>query len=346
MKRNGDILGLNLIRWRKPYLTVKSASVMSIALMLSACVSTSPLPPTNLASVLTPEQAETVDKVPEPGKELQLSPAPSSETQIKQKTAEPAVQTALAKTDNTTTPAQKAAESAAKAKPVAESTEAKLTNEAAKQKIEAEQAKRKTGLFAAFAKSNQASSSRKRPSVNVPTKSKAKTKKPTVKAIARNGGTKLPGVRGKAIFGIESTNENEELDQPIKVAAVTNLAKRGTHGLLLQRKGVKVGCFPRKLVRLLKQVERKFGRTPIVTSGYRSRRYNRLIRGARNSMHIQCKAADIQVKGVSKWRLARYLRTLPGRGGVGTYCHTASVHIDISTKRDWNRRCSRKRRRK
>jgi uncharacterized protein YcbK (DUF882 family) len=345
LKRNGEILGLNLIRWRKPCLAVKTASAMSIALMLSACVSTSPVPPTNLASVLTPEQAETVDKVPEPGKELQLSPAPNSKPAAEQKAAEPAVQTALAKTDDTATPAEKAAESAATAKPATKSEEAKSANEIAKQKIEAEQAKKKTGLFAAFARSNQASSNRKRPSVEVPRSAKPKSKRPTVKAIARNGGSKLPGVRGKSIFGIESTNDNDELDQPVRVAAVTNLAKRGTHGLLLQRKGVKVGCFPRKLVNLLKRVERKFGRTPIVTSGYRSRRYNRLIRGARNSMHISCKAADIQVKGVSKWRLARYLRSLPGRGGVGTYCHTASVHIDIGTKRDWNRRCSRKRRR-
>ena len=84
----------------------------------------------------------------------------------------------------------------------------------------------------------------------------------------------------------------------------------------------------------------------IVTSGFRSRAYNRLIRGARNSMHIQCKAADIQVQGVSKARLARYLRSLPGRGGVGTYCHTKSVHLDIGKKRDWNRRCRRRRARK
>jgi uncharacterized protein YcbK (DUF882 family) len=156
----------------------------------------------------------------------------------------------------------------------------------------------------------------------------------------------LPGVRSKKdLFGID-INEELELDDGAKLASVTNQARRGAHGLLLQRKDVKVGCFPPQLVRLLKQVERRFGRTPIVTSGYRSRSYNRLIRGARNSMHIHCKAADIQVQGVSKARLARYLRTLPGRGGVGTYCHTKSVHLDIGKKRDWNRRCRRRRARK
>jgi uncharacterized protein YcbK (DUF882 family) len=155
----------------------------------------------------------------------------------------------------------------------------------------------------------------------------------------------LPGVRGNEIFGI-NIDENHELDDGVQLASVTNRARRGTHGLLLQREGVKVGCFPPELVRLLKQVERRFGRTPIVTSGYRSRKHNRKIRGARNSMHIHCKAADIQVQGVSKTKLAKYLRSLRGRGGVGTYCSTRSVHIDVGKKRDWNRRCRRRRSRK
>ncbi|TIL49575.1 MAG: DUF882 domain-containing protein, partial [Mesorhizobium sp.] len=54
-------------------------------------------------------------------------------------------------------------------------------------------------------------------------------------------------------------------------------------------------------------------------------------------------AADIQVPGVSKAQLASYIRTMPGRGGVGTYCHTESVHIDVGPERDWNWRCRRRR---
>ena len=136
------------------------------------------------------------------------------------------------------------------------------------------------------------------------------------------------------------------MDEAVRLASVTNRARIGSHGLLVQRDDVKVHCFPPNLVRILKQVERRFGRKPVITSGYRSRSYNRMVRGARNSMHIHCMAADIQVKGVSKRRLARYLRSIPGRGGVGTYCHTRSVHIDVGRKRDWNRRCKRRRARK
>ncbi|MEM1364692.1 MAG: D-Ala-D-Ala carboxypeptidase family metallohydrolase, partial [Pseudomonadota bacterium] len=73
---------------------------------------------------------------------------------------------------------------------------------------------------------------------------------------------------------------------------------------------------------------------------------NRRAGGARNSRHTFCDAADIQVAGVSKWTLAKYLRTIPGRGGVGTYCHTKSVHIDTYKKRDWNWACRKRKRRR
>ncbi|MEP2556889.1 MAG: D-Ala-D-Ala carboxypeptidase family metallohydrolase [Rhizobiaceae bacterium] len=203
------------------------------------------------------------------------------------------------------------------------------------------QAKKPTGIFANLFQ-NRSSSSANKPASGSGIKT---TNNPSRVRLGWNTAA-LPGVRSKKdLFGTD-IDEELELDQGVKLASVTNQARRGAHGLLLQRPDVKVGCFPPQLVRLLKMVQRKFGRTPIVTSGYRSRKYNRLIRGARNSMHIHCKAADIQVQGVSKARLARYLRSLPGRGGVGTYCHTKSVHLDIGKKRDWNRRCRRRRARK
>lgn len=101
---------------------------------------------------------------------------------------------------------------------------------------------------------------------------------------------------------------------------------------------METGCFKPELLDILKTVEGHYGRKVMVTSGLRAIKVNR----KRQSLHTRCEAADIQVAGVSKWELANFLRNVPGRGGVGTYCHTNSVHIDIGPQRDWNWRCRRR----
>ncbi len=115
-------------------------------------------------------------------------------------------------------------------------------------------------------------------------------------------------------------------------------------GLVAQHSRVSMKCFKPKLINLLRKVERHYRKKPIVTSGYRSHAPNHRVRGARRSLHMKCTAADIQVPGVGKASLARYLRRLPGRGGVGLYCRSRSVHIDIGTKRQWYWRCRKKKR--
>lgn len=128
----------------------------------------------------------------------------------------------------------------------------------------------------------------------------------------------------------------------MKLASLSGLARAAAHGLKIQNGGVKVGCFKPELVGLIKAAERHFGRTAVVTSGYRDVAHNRRVGGVEGSMHLSCNAADMQIDGVSKWDLAAFLRSQPGRGGVGTYCHTASVHIDTGRTRDWNWRCGRR----
>ncbi len=165
------------------------------------------------------------------------------------------------------------------------------------------------------------------------------------------GGYALPGVRGSdQLFDIssksgvhdeDSLDLYEAADESYQVAYAAGLARLAPNGLIRQREDVDVSCFKPELVRLLKNIERRFGKRIMVTSGYRSPAHNKRVRGARKSMHMQCAAADIQIEGVGKWELARYVRSLPGRGGVGTYCHTKSVHVDVGPHRDWNWNCRR-----
>ncbi len=179
---------------------------------------------------------------------------------------------------------------------------------------------------------------------------KSKVKSPNklianVRPSSNQNRSALPGVKSNSeIFGIK--NETASGTKATQVAAVGSFGRLSPNGLRVQHSKVQVACLKPGVLRVLKMVERRYGKKPIITSGYRSPKGNRRAGGARNSQHIFCKAVDIQVEGVSKWNLAKYLRTLPGRGGVGTYCRTKSVHIDIGSKRDWHHPCRKSSKRK
>lgn len=159
----------------------------------------------------------------------------------------------------------------------------------------------------------------------------------------------LPGVRPNG--GVEIKHRNSLYDDSdidaneddefasVTLASAPGLARLAPNGLKVQRQTVDVACLKPQLVSMLKTMERHFRRPVMVTSGYRSPSYNRKVNGARKSLHMICAAADIQIDGVSKWEVARFARSMPGRGGVGTYCHTTSVHVDVGPERDWNWRC-------
>mgnify|MGYP001221556960 CR=1 FL=1 len=166
------------------------------------------------------------------------------------------------------------------------------------------------------------------------------------------GSDALPGVRKSALFEIKrrsgldddsdvDLHEEDEFPE-VRVASAAGMARLAPNGLLRQTDSVDVGCLKPGLVKMLRQIEGHFGRKVVVTSGYRSPSYNRRVNGAKRSQHMYCAATDIQVAGVTKWEIANYVRSLPGRGGVGTYCHTESVHVDIGPERDWNWRCRRR----
>ncbi|KQT57465.1 MULTISPECIES: YcbK family protein [unclassified Aureimonas] len=167
------------------------------------------------------------------------------------------------------------------------------------------------------------------------------------------GGPALPGVKtnmslfeigqkASADYDAEILEEANGEEGSYEVASLGGMARLAPNGLRVQRPDVETSCFEPKLVSMIRAVEARFGAKVVVTSGYRSPSHNRAVNGAKRSMHMACKAADIQIPGADKLAVANYVRNLPGRGGVGTYCHTTSIHIDIGPQRDWNWACRRR----
>lgn len=76
-------------------------------------------------------------------------------------------------------------------------------------------------------------------------------------------------------------------------------------------------------------------------SGYRTEATNRALRArsrsvARNSMHVQAKAADLRLKGRSVGQIARAAISC-NAGGVGKYSRANFVHLDCGVVRVWGR---------
>ncbi|MBB3591397.1 uncharacterized protein YcbK (DUF882 family) [Rhizobium sp. BK529] len=155
-------------------------------------------------------------------------------------------------------------------------------------------------------------------------------------------GENIPGSTTNALYSAPKQNLLSSLSGLLQKASLPGMTRIAPNGLHVQNDSVQVGCFKPDLMRIIKTVETHFGKPVVVTSGYRDPQHNREVGGAEESMHKSCEAADIQIDGVSKWDIAQYIRSLPDRGGVGTYCHTDSVHLDTGNVRDWNWGCGRK----
>ena len=74
----------------------------------------------------------------------------------------------------------------------------------------------------------------------------------------------------------------------------------------------------------LEVIREAIGEPLLINSGYRTPEYNRRIGGARNSQHVQGRAADFRCKGKRPATIAAILRDLMDKGkitpgGIGVY---------------------------
>ena len=90
-----------------------------------------------------------------------------------------------------------------------------------------------------------------------------------------------------------------------------------------------------KLVEYLQKIRNHFGKSVIISSGYRCEKHNRSVGGATASKHKQGMAADIMVTDVKPAEVAKYAESI-GIKGIGLYDTSKDghfVHIDTRDKK-------------
>jgi len=135
-----------------------------------------------------------------------------------------------------------------------------------------------------------------------------------------------------------SLPSNERLNDPGTTGSLPNartlsgfssLVSRGTITL---RASAPTNCVPGDLREVVASVAAKFG--PVsVESTHRSRGRNWRAGGARQSLHLSCRAIDFRVRARTRGVMA-YLRAHPQVGGLKMY-RNGIIHIDNGQRRSW-----------
>lgn len=84
----------------------------------------------------------------------------------------------------------------------------------------------------------------------------------------------------------------------------------------------------------LQDIRTHFGKPVNVNSAYRTLNYNTKVGGAKNSYHMQGRAFDISIKGVTPAEIARYAASI---GCPGVIQYNTFVHVDSRDTKYWAR---------
>ena len=90
-----------------------------------------------------------------------------------------------------------------------------------------------------------------------------------------------------------------------------------------------------KLIAGLQRLREMAGVPIKITSGYRTKKYNKKVNGSETSLHMEGKAADIIIQGLSPkemYNLAEQVEIFK-EGGIGRY--PRHIHVDTGPKRRW-----------
>ena len=155
----------------------------------------------------------------------------------------------------------------------------------------------------------------------------------TMEALERYGGGNPGGTN--PINGQEGAAGAPGSDTATGADATEDLnIPRPTSELIIVQSHVNPRVLPEVWTKL-ENLAKSLGRPLTLNSAYRTPAYNRSIGGARNSMHVQRKAIDIQWGTSSvQGRVDMIQKAIDaGFSGIGTY--NGFMHADIGAKRQW-----------
>jgi len=155
----------------------------------------------------------------------------------------------------------------------------------------------------------------------------------TMEALERYGGGSPSGT--SPVTGQDGAVGAPGSDAATGAAATEDsTVPRPTSELIIVQSHVNPRVLPEVWTKL-ENLAKSLGRPLTLNSAYRTEAYNRSIGGARNSMHVQRKAIDIQWGTSSvQGRVDMIQKAIDaGFSGIGTY--NGFMHADIGAKRQW-----------
>ena len=139
------------------------------------------------------------------------------------------------------------------------------------------------------------------------------------------------GVTADGVAGEETTNARNNYNENTSVNSWDSI-KHFKKSEFTCKCGCGLNNMNLAVVKIADKVREHFGSPAIVTSGSRCKQHNKEVGGVSNSRHLQGKAIDMYVKGISGKDLLAYLKTLVNKGELRyTYLITGSnaCHFDI-----------------
>ena len=137
-------------------------------------------------------------------------------------------------------------------------------------------------------------------------------------------------IEGTVGVGEPATESNDKSTTPAEIPEKTPQSGPGL--VFLPHTDPRI--LPEVRNRLVKLSER-LGRELVITSAYRSPEYNKRVKGAKKSTHVQGKAVDIVQRGWSIKERQEFIQAAYAEGLTGIGIYDTFTHVDIGGKRAW-----------